>query len=76
MGYLCFLQMADIAAEASPLITLLHGHRHGHFHAVCRVPVQIASTTSDTLIHHVPLLTLAGFSTSRGMAHRRQTSPR
>lgn len=46
VGYLSFLQMADFAAEAFPLITLLHRHRHGHFHAVCWVPKQIKNTTS------------------------------
>lgn len=61
VGYLSFLQMADFAAEASPLITLLHGHRHGHFHAVCGVPEQITNTALEKRIYHVPLVTLADF---------------
>lgn len=38
--YLSFLQMADFAAVALPLIALLHLHWHGHFHAVRWVPVE------------------------------------
>lgn len=41
VGYLSFLQMADFATEAFSLVALFHGHRHGHFHAVCGVPKQI-----------------------------------
>lgn len=59
MGYLSLFQVADIAAEAFPLITLVHSHRHGHFHAVCRVPEQIANTTLGKCFYHVLLLTLA-----------------
>lgn len=63
MGYLSFLQMADLAAEALPLVTLLHGHRHGHFHAVCCVPEQITNTTLENIgkIYHGSLLKLVDF---------------
>lgn len=59
MGYLSFLQMSDFAAEAFTLITLLHGHRHGHFHAVCRVPEEITNTLLGEKNDDVPLLTKA-----------------
>ena len=49
--------MADIAAVAFPLITLLHSHRHGDFHAVCRVPEQITDTKLGKRYYHVPQLT-------------------
>lgn len=63
MSYLSFLQMANLAAEAFPFVTLLHGHRHGHFHAVCCVPKQITITTLENIgkIYDGSLLTLVDF---------------
>lgn len=54
VGDLSLLQMADFAAEAFPLITLLHGHRHGHLHAVCWVPEHITNKKIGKMLFGFP----------------------
>lgn len=55
VGYLSFLQMADFATEAFSLVALLHGHRHGHFHAVCGVPKQIKNIHKKGILYYCML---------------------
>lgn len=46
VGHLGLLQVPDFAAVALPLVALLHGHRHGHFHAVRRVPEEVTRSNA------------------------------